>query len=525
VELQNLLNYKTMEFLPVWDTRWHGNVLVPVLVLTVERLDGEGNHVKFKARVCARGDRTPHPGAQHTSSPVVHQYSINLLLNLYVSRLAEGQRVGITVFDVVSAYLEVAMKEEVFVRLNPRIANLLIELVPELVQEGRIQPDGTIIAKLLKCLYGLRQSGKRWYQMISGIFELFGLLPSRRDKALFIKGSGNSQLVVGIHVDDGLCVGPYPDRVELIAHLTGELTKIKYSHDQFSFSLLGKVHTQVFDKSGKITGILITLPHYEDELVMDFLGDEELTVRTINNPFYKTFHEDDDTLLLSDQIELIRNGIARLGYLAQQVRLDIRCAVSFLQVSQHKPTRFDWRAFLHLVKYLRSNPHLGGMISPSDLQLRNSADAGHLSHANGRGHSGGVLWFGKTNFPIAVFCGKNEIMACNSMEAELIALARMSKWITTILDLCDQLGMKQTHLPLVEQDNASLIMCVESGTYDASTKHLNMRFQTVLQQVGDGVFGLEKVDSALVLANGFTKAQLNEFPAFRARILNMTEVE
>ncbi len=68
-------------------------------------------------------------------------------------------------FDVPSAYLNTDLLEDVYMMLDKEISTLLIEIDPTYQLFRR--KNGTILVKLKKSLYGLRQAGANWYKEVS----------------------------------------------------------------------------------------------------------------------------------------------------------------------------------------------------------------------------------------------------------------------------------------------------------------------------------------------------------------------
>ena len=70
---------------------------------------------------------------------------------------------------------------------------------------GYKSPDtGNCVLRLKKTLYGLKQSGRRWYQKLSSIFSILGFTCCSVDQAVFYKTSKDKSeiMVIAMHVDD-----------------------------------------------------------------------------------------------------------------------------------------------------------------------------------------------------------------------------------------------------------------------------------------------------------------------------------
>src|SRR5258708_13073797 len=63
---------------------------------------------------------------------------------------------------------------------------------------------GNHVLRLVKTLYGLKQSGRRWYQKLSSIFLSLGFQQCSVDQAVFHKSDKRKKelTVVVVHVDD-----------------------------------------------------------------------------------------------------------------------------------------------------------------------------------------------------------------------------------------------------------------------------------------------------------------------------------
>ena len=63
------------------------------------------------------------------------------------------------------------------------------------------------VCRLLKTLYGLKQSGRRWYQRLVEIMTELGFKRCEVDQAVFYRRGGQKLMIVLVHVDDCTLVG------------------------------------------------------------------------------------------------------------------------------------------------------------------------------------------------------------------------------------------------------------------------------------------------------------------------------
>ena len=71
------------------------------------------------------------------------------------------------------------------------------------------QPEGTVeegnegkVMKLLKCLYGLKQSPRQWNIFIDRVLKQLGFTRLKSDVGIYVKGKGENAVYIALYVDD-----------------------------------------------------------------------------------------------------------------------------------------------------------------------------------------------------------------------------------------------------------------------------------------------------------------------------------
>ena len=127
--------------------------------------DAAGKIVRYKARLVAQGF-SQIPGVDYfdTFVPVARLASIRAVLAFAASENLETGQI-----DIKGAYLdgELTDNECIYMRQPPGYA------------------QGTLVCKLHKTLYGLKKSGRRWYQKLVGIMTILKFKRSKVDQAVF----------------------------------------------------------------------------------------------------------------------------------------------------------------------------------------------------------------------------------------------------------------------------------------------------------------------------------------------------
>lgn len=157
----------------------------------------DGAMEKFKVHLVTKGF-TQVEGVDYNKTfvPVVKFTSLQMLL-----ALAAEMDLEIHQLNVKTAYLNGILDEELY--LEP--------------PEGFKPSDTTIIWKLNRSLYGLKQAGRVWYECMHSKFISLGFAVCQSDPCVFIKRENDSLIIVAIYVDDML----------IFSSSTKELLKMK----------------------------------------------------------------------------------------------------------------------------------------------------------------------------------------------------------------------------------------------------------------------------------------------------------
>ena len=141
----------------------------------------DGRH---KARLVADGHLTLDP-VENIYSGVVSL--TNLWLLIFLCKL---NNLDIWGADIGNAYLELFTDEKLYIVAGPECQEL----------------EGYILI-LLKALYGLKLSGKRWAEVIHGILRDMKFPPSNADQCIWLKKAPNLRCneYIAVYVDD-LCI-------------------------------------------------------------------------------------------------------------------------------------------------------------------------------------------------------------------------------------------------------------------------------------------------------------------------------
>eukprot|EP00253_Pinus_taeda_P032567 PITA_32567 len=138
--------------------------------------------------------------------------SVHLVLSLVASFKWEVHQM-----DVKSAFLHGDFHEEIYME-QPI---------------GFIQIDSSLVSRLKKSLYGLKQDPQAWYAKMNSFLLEFGFSRCHSDNTVYTKKEGKSLIILVLYVDDLILTGSDPN---LINHVKSSLKK------KFEMTYLGHLH-------------------------------------------------------------------------------------------------------------------------------------------------------------------------------------------------------------------------------------------------------------------------------------------
>ncbi|CAN0469558.1 unnamed protein product [Hapterophycus canaliculatus] len=132
-----------------------------------------------------------------TFAPVCRISSQRTLLCIAASKVLHVEHL-----DVKTAFLYAPVEEDVWVFQAPGF------------EEDHPVTGKQHVLKLLKSLYGLRQSPRNWNTTFAGAIKSIGFKPIFSDPCVYVYGSDKTYVVLSIYVDDMLLFGVDPNVVK-----------------------------------------------------------------------------------------------------------------------------------------------------------------------------------------------------------------------------------------------------------------------------------------------------------------------
>ena len=458
------------------------------------RKRNENNEVvRYKARLVAQGF-TQRPGVDfnETYSPVMSGITFRYLISLAVQN-----RLSLQLMDVVTAYLYGSLDSDIYMKVPDGIS----------VPDSRTNRNMYCV-KLTTSLYGLKQSGRIWYNRLKDFLVTKGFSNNDDCPCVFNKKSSTGFCIISVYVDDLNIIGNTEDIEEARNHLKTEFEMKDLGQTKFCLGL---------QLEHLPNGILIHQSAYIQKVLERFNMDKAypsktpMVVRLLEKDTDQFRPKDDGEEVLGPEFPYL-SAVGALMYLANCTRPDIAFAVNLLARHSAAPTKRHWKGVQDVLRYLNGTPDLGLFYRRNqDSTLVGYTDAGYLSDPhNARSQTGFVFLHGGT--AISWKSTKQTLIATSTNHSEIIALYEASRecvWLRRMINHIQQsCGIGPIGSPtIVYEDNAACIAQMRTGFIKTErSKHFNPKlfYPHELQELGE--INILQTKSCDNLADLFTKS-------------------
>ena len=338
-----------------------------------------------RARLVARGFEEDVDA--DIDSPTIGKGMVRIVLTL-----AASKKWVVKTTDIKSAFLQgMPITRDVYLTPPP---------------EADVEPDS--VWKLKKCLYGLSDAARRFYDSVVVELISLGCQKSSFDPSFFFLKDSQGKLVgvIAAHIDDFLHAGTQEFEVAVIAKLCKRFLAGKHKENQFNY-----VGFQITQYS---SGVLMDQNEYAENIDIKKMSAERET------------HKDD--LLTTRELTDFRAMIGSLNWLVQGTRPDLAFAMTELSTKFRNARISDYVAAKKLLLKAKSSkceiffPDLG---EPESWTMAVSADASYGNLNAGVDSCMGYLVFMVNNnlsCPIAWRSGKVKRVVRSTIAAEALAL-------------------------------------------------------------------------------------------------------
>ena len=431
---------------------------------------------RYKARLVALGcGQRPGRDYHETWAPVPSAPTTRALLATAAARGWHAHHV-----DVRTAYLNASMDVDVYL--------IILDGFTDAGKEGI----------MLKEMYGTKQAGRLWRTHLHNALTGMGAVQSDADPCVYHVMVVGHKVIVEVHVDDIITAGKNLEAVLKVKAMIGQVFDIRDLGEASDY--LG-MQVKWDRKAGTVS---LSNPRHTAGILADFGMEDCKPNMTL------MVHG----LVLGDGERLEEPNryaelLGSLLFLANQTRPDIAFAVGQLARRMAIPTKGDMAAAKGVVRYLKGTKDMGLVYGKAE-RLTGWADSDWAGHVGTRKSTTGFL-FTLHGRLISWRSRLQGLFTSSTMEAEYVAASEGVKDSLWLRRLVGFMGEDSSPVTLRE-DNQAWLALATNGAFSAKSKHVDVRFHRVQDNVTRGEVFLEYTPTGENLADGFTKAL--EGPAF-----------
>jgi Reverse transcriptase (RNA-dependent DNA polymerase) len=444
--------------------------------------DANGNVVAHKTRLVAQGfTQTQGIDYNETFSPTAKLSAIRIIIAIAIRNDWELEQT-----DIDGAYLNAPITETIYMR-----------------QARGYETPGKehYVCRLNRAIYGLKQSGREWYDMFCRIMYQFDFTRCETEHAVFHRYAGHEALIVAVDVDDLTMAGNSKGSIRRFKDELRTVLKIK---DLGDLSWLLGIEVK---RDRKLRTVSLSQRAYIEKIIERFNLQDAHPLSTPLDPHHKlSLSQSPSTPHQFDDMRNVpyREAIGSLMYAALGTRPDISFAVSFLAQFMQNPGRPHWEAVKRVFRYLKGTKGTCLVIGGSQGGLEAYSDADWASQEHRHSVSGYV--FTIDGGAVSWSSKKQPIVALSTTEAEYIAATHAAKealWLRAFLaDIARPLKNPIT----IHLDNISAISITKNDEFHPRTKHIDIRYHFIRHATREGLIHVDYVPTDDMAADMFTKA-------------------
>ena len=490
-EIIALRENDTFELVPPPEDR---NIVGGRWVYTVKT--GPKKAETFKARYVAKGYSQVSGSDYHeTFSPTARMSSIRVLLQHAVQN-----DMLVHQMDVKTAYLNAPIDCEIFME-QPK------------GYEKAGKNGERLVYKLRKSLYGLKQSGRNWNNMLHEYLLGENFTQSLADPCVYTRySSKNECTIIIIWVDD------------LVISASNEilLQSVKNSLSaKFKMKDLGVLSWFLGTEFHCSEGLIKMSQKQYIEKVLTKFGMTERKPKVTPMASGQEKVAETESPELTDPT-LYRAIVGSLIYVMAGTRPDLCYMVTKLSQNMAKPTETNLAAAKHVLRYLKGTTEqsLKFRKGKDSLKLVGFCDSDWAGDVVDRRSMSGYGFQLLNGGPLVSWrCRKQATVALSTCEAEYMALTEAVQEAKFLKQLCVDLNVVQvSYRVVVNVDNQGAINLAKNPMYHKRSKHIQVKYHFIRDEIRSGKIELQYIPTEDNVADIFTKpvtkVKLDRFKTF-----------
>ena len=475
-EMESLVNNETFEVKELPE----GKSVIGGKWVYATKLDADGN-VKHKARYVAKGySQKENVDYRETFSPTAHMTSVRMLM-----QAAVDNDLIVHQMDVKTAYLNAPIDCELYVEQPEGY---------DVSNKGR-----KLVWKLKKSLYGLKQSGRNWNNLLHSHLCADGFEQSDADPCMYCKTSEYGRVMIVFWVDDIIVAA---SSEQLLNHVK------TFLYSKFEMKDLGELRWFLGIEFCKHSGCISMSQKQYCQKILKKFGMENCKPR--KSPCDEGLDKGPDSSTTLDDPRLYREIVGSLIYAMTATRPDISYVVTKLSQNMSNPTVQDLGVAKGVLRYLQGTLEYALVFRKSNecVKLQGFCDSDWASSYSDRKSISAYVYKLKEQSGLISWKTKKQgTVALSSFEAEYISLSMcvqeamfLRKLLTFMYEQKDvDLSVK------IGVDNQGTIALAKNPIHQQRSKHIDVRYHFLRDAVTSGIVDLSYVPSNKNVADVLTK--------------------
>lgn len=429
----------------------------------------DGTLIRHKARLVGQGFGQVY--YEETFAPVAPYSAVRVIFVL-----AAAHNWFIHATDFAQAYLNGVLDEPVYMK----------------PPEGYELPPGKVL-KVVKGLYGLKQSGRVWNQKLDAALRKLEIMPLDAAPCVYTRGEGQSKIVIASYVDDLVLASPSLEVLESVKSALASMFKME---DKGAIDNFCGLEVKYDQPNGTLR---LSQQGYIKSLV------QEHPPSYAHSPCKTPLAE----MLPSTQLDRdvqpsYRSKVGKLMWVANHTRPDIAFAAGVLARHLSSPSTVHDQAALRCVGYLAKTAHLDLTYQPrkeEGLVVYSDATWASDKTTNSKSTSGFcVMLYG---CPVSWGTSLQRCVTASAVEAELVATSLATREVLFVKHLLQDLDFPIT--PTLRSDSQGCVQACKDPSQHWRLKHVETHYNITREAVQEGKMKIEYTPGPSNPADIFTK--------------------
>jgi hypothetical protein len=366
-----------------------------------------------------------------------------------------------------------------------------------------------LVWELLKTINGIKQGPRRWHLMLKELMAKHGGVPCKTDPSVYVfKCPSYRTLIISTWVDDLWYYFDKKDeeRYRVIERaIRGLFNGMKEAVELHA--LLG----MRVRRNRNARTLTIDQQAYTEELMKKM--NLQHAKATVSPAIDKNLCKADSAATAEEKAELgnvpYQEAVGSLIWLSSQTRPDIAFPVSVLTRFMSNPGRKHWEAAKRVLRYLKGTANAKLTYRRRSNQsglcvIEGYCDADWAADIDTRRSTTGYTILLNGNV-VAWGSKKQKTVAMSTAEAEYMGMSAATEEFMWMRQFLEEIGLKYEKPIILRTDNTTARIIATGEVSSTRTKHIDIRYHQVRDEIERGDIRVEWVSTEKQLADILTK--------------------